>query len=67
MAKIPSDEVRGHIFSQEQGFFSQRELDQLLIDRSILRFKYSDIPNSSLSIEEKQAFFDLKYYLKDDL
>jgi asparagine synthase (glutamine-hydrolysing) len=67
MDRVPSDEIRGHIFSQEQGFFSQRELDKLLIDQSIERFKYNDIPDSFLSAEEKQAFFDLKYYLKDDL
>ncbi|MDR3681136.1 MAG: asparagine synthase (glutamine-hydrolyzing) [Flavipsychrobacter sp.] len=58
-----------HIFSQEQYFFSEKELNNLLINNafnfeSINRL---DIPENSANPAEKQAFWDIKYYLKDDL
>ncbi len=62
-------EIRSHIFSQEQYFFSEQEIENLLVDPvkgDIL--DYAD-PNLSrqLTDAENQAFFDLKYYLPDDL
>lgn len=63
--------IRSHIFSQEQYFFSQREIrDLLLRDRSIFKpFEYTDPPvyKHKLTAGEKQALFDFQYYLKDDL
>jgi asparagine synthase (glutamine-hydrolysing) len=61
--------IRSHIFSQEQYFFSQREIvHELLRDEKLYEpFEYEDDPVNSLSPGEKQALFDIKYYLKDDL
>lgn len=62
--------IRSHIFSQEQYFFSQRELqDELLKDKTDFKpFIYEDLKGSDrLSAGERQALFDLQYYLKDDL
>jgi asparagine synthase (glutamine-hydrolysing) len=62
-------ELPSHIFSQEQGFFSNRELEFL--------HQHSLTPNGrGLSVEqtgrklsamEKQALYDLNTYLPDDL
>jgi len=56
-----------HVFSQEQQFFSKRELDTLLL-KTLPAFTYST-PNlpRKLNAMEEQAFFDLNYYLPDDL
>jgi asparagine synthase (glutamine-hydrolysing) len=60
-----------HIFSQEQGFFSQQELkNKLFTDKKKFHpFMYE--PDSqikrNLTPGEQQALFDFKYYLKDDL
>ena len=65
--------LHSHIFSQEQGMFSMAELKGLLVNTEV------DMPLLSpenigfnglsrrLSPSEQQAFFDLKFYLKDDL
>jgi asparagine synthase (glutamine-hydrolysing) len=61
--------VKSHIFSQEQYFFSESELNELLtpsVSREIL-FNENIVANRKLSAEEEQALFDIKYYLKDDL
>ncbi len=65
--QVKDDHVRSHIFSQEQYLFSQKELRNLLIEKSN-SFSYND-PNldRSLTPAERQALFDLQYYLKDDL
>ncbi|NBG65382.1 asparagine synthase (glutamine-hydrolyzing) [Acidiluteibacter ferrifornacis] len=59
---------RSHIFSQEQYLFSQKEIQELLV-----------VPNKGSQLQENwelarklkpmeaQAFFDFKYYLKEDL
>ena len=62
-----ADRLHTHIFSQEQYYFSEEELSGLLKNRS---FNFSainrlDVSNSNAA--EQQAFWDLKYYLKDDL
>ena len=62
---------RSHIFSQEQYLFSEYEIRERLLkeplDYESFRYQDNSQLNELLSEEEKQAFFDLKYYLKDDL
>lgn len=63
------DDLRSHIFSQEQYFFSRGEIKSLLnpvffesaFDFNLANKELFDHP------AEKQSFFDLNYYLKDDL
>ena len=57
------------IFSQEQYFFSWPEVHSLMKSEDLkLDFSlYSEQVNRSLSVAEKQALFDLHYYLPDDL
>lgn len=65
-----SNNVAGHIFSQEQYLFSHNEIDELLTDSTFSGFPYLAFENASnrkLSAAENQALFDLEYYLKDDL
>ena len=54
-----------HIFSQEQYLFAQTELKESLLNDTTGSFKVQHFP--SRSDAENQAFFDLNYYLKDDL
>ncbi len=65
-----SQRMKSHIFSQEQYFFSEKELTKILknapeelqwIDEGFGKL------NRSLYPDEQQALFDLKNYLKDDL
>jgi asparagine synthase (glutamine-hydrolysing) len=58
--------IASHIFSQEQYFFSETELDELL---SLPSFDFAELNNlpGRGSAGEQQAFFDLGRYLKDDL
>lgn len=61
--------VKSHIFSQEQYFFSEKELAVLLhknLPHDIL-FNEQFSVFRQLSAAEEQALFDMKYYLKDDL
>lgn len=63
------DFLPSHIFSQEQYFFSQHELEQLMVHKPTA-FAPDFLPKvltRGLSAKEKQAFFDLSYYLPDDL
>lgn len=65
---ITSDQRRSHIFSQEQYFFSSSQISNLL--RSTLNyqpFTYIDDSAENLSGAERQAIFDIRFYLKDDL
>jgi len=63
--------IRSHIFSQEQYFFTQREeQDQLFKNKADFHpFRYSETTAAAqkMSAAERQALFDLHYYLKDDL
>ena len=64
------DNIRSHIFSQEQYYFSQREIENnLLVDKSLYKpFEYDEsFADCGFKESEKQALFDLQYYLKDDL
>ena len=63
-------ELDSHIFSQEQYLFSKKELDILFLNKP-KRTIQGPYPIASverkLSPSEKQALFDMKYYLKDEL
>ncbi len=57
-----------HIFSQEQGFFSERELSSLMTDGPAANGKPYDMRSPRrLTPREKQALYDLRTYLPDDL
>ncbi|TAE68662.1 MAG: asparagine synthase (glutamine-hydrolyzing) [Bacteroidetes bacterium] len=61
------EELASHIFSQEQFYFSKKEIGQLLIESPLTTLlRYPEAPRN-LSPAEKQALFDLYYYLPDDL
>lgn len=65
-----ADNLSSHIFSQEQYFFSQREIrDQVLLDPTLFySFSYEPLElNAHLKGAASQSLFDLQYYLKDDL
>ncbi len=58
-----------HIFSQEQYYFREQELDKLLVNTT---FNFDEINGSpavsrSLSATERQSLWDFNHYLKDDL
>jgi asparagine synthase (glutamine-hydrolysing) len=64
------ENINSHIFSQEQYLFSQKELNELLLkeQKNATSISYhTDSTARKLSPSEKQALFDIKYYLKDDL
>lgn len=69
MFQFDDDEnLTQHIFSQEQYFFSQQEAKKLLGVNFVSRKNnFPDAASRKLSAAEKQALYDLKYYLKDDL
>jgi asparagine synthase (glutamine-hydrolysing) len=68
---VANDQIRSHIFSQEQYLFSQREVqkDLLLNSDDFTPFLFNDltIAERKLTAGERQAVFDLMFYLKDDL
>ncbi len=63
------DFLASHIFSQEQYLFSQRELENLMVNKpaAFTPNLLSEAFTRKLNAKEKQAFFDLSYYLPDDL
>lgn len=63
-ARIPT-----HIFSQEQYLFSETEIAKLLINpsKNIASVRNYFDTKRPLNAAEKQALFDIKYYLPDDL
>ena len=70
LERVDKPYIRSHIFSQEQYFFSSEEIKCKLLKNPIPfePFRYADnIGTQHLSEAEKQALFDLKFYLKDDL
>ncbi|MDA3910678.1 MAG: asparagine synthase (glutamine-hydrolyzing) [Bacteroidales bacterium] len=64
------DQLKSHIFSQEQFFFSIPEIENLITgkasDEINMLEDYSFFVRD-LTAREDQAIFDLRYYLKDDL
>jgi asparagine synthase (glutamine-hydrolysing) len=70
LRKVPKSQLRSHIFSQEQYFFSAEEIRESLASPfSYQPFRYVDPAKETALLTEagKQSLFDLKYYLKDDL
>ncbi len=64
----PSEpELLSHIFSQEQQFFGRKELRMILQNPALSAAYQTPTLKRNLSPMEKQAFFDLNYYLPDDL
>lgn len=61
--------IHTHIFSQEQYFFREKELDQLLKNPSYDFSGINRLPGfaKKMSAAEKQSFWDFNHYLKDDL
>jgi asparagine synthase (glutamine-hydrolysing) len=65
-----ADHLQAHIFSQEQYLFGWHEVDRYLLNAPCTKPVFSDLPEQfarQLTASEQQAFFDLRYYLKDDL
>jgi asparagine synthase (glutamine-hydrolysing) len=60
-------DLQDHVFSQEQGFFSARELKYLLPAIPPAAGEGPGVLTRTLSPAERQALFDLQYYLPDDL
>jgi asparagine synthase (glutamine-hydrolysing) len=60
-------DVKSHIFSQEQYYFSKAEISEILINPKDIKLNDTYQLRRDLSPKEEQAFFDLKYYLPDDL
>lgn len=63
------EELPAHIFSVEQYLFSAQELNTILQKeyQHPLNLDLNPTLNRKLSVAENQAFFDLRYYLQDDL
>ncbi len=62
-----TDDVRRHIFSQEQFFFSNKEIQNLTGTYLPKDFFPQTKSKRKLLASEKQALFDIQNYLKDDL
>ena len=65
-----SNQVHSHIFSQEQYMFSAKEIGNLMVDSSSASYALLAMNTSlarTLNAPEKQALFDIDFYLKDDL
>lgn len=65
----PYGHQKTHLFSQEQYFFALSELKQMLTANIKLQPLANEnfVFNKKLNAGEKQALFDLYYYLPDDL
>ena len=63
--------IRSHIFSQEQCFFTEKQLKDILVKSysTDVNFDWAskNVTARKLSFKEEQALFDLNYYLRDDL
>ena len=69
MFLAPKDQRQSHIFSIEQYYNAQKEVDELLVQpKPVSSFLNAPVKSTrKLSPSEKQSFFDMKYYLKDEL
>lgn len=57
-----------HIFSVDQYYFSEAELDKVLSKEFLTEFTFEQSElERELSVSEHQALFDVKHYLKDNL
>ncbi len=63
------ENLKTHIFSQEQYFFSEKELDDILIENKFdfEKENTTSIPSRKLNAQEEQSLWDFNYYLPDDL
>ena len=59
--------MKSHLFSQEQGFFSRKEISKLLTHKSIISTNEIIKSNRRLTPMEQQSFYDMKNYLREDL
>ena len=61
--------MQTHIFSQEQYYFKENELAQLLVHPNFSFDAINSLPVTArkLSAAELQSFWDFNHYLKDDL
>ncbi|MBC7628907.1 asparagine synthase (glutamine-hydrolyzing) [Ferruginibacter sp.] len=61
--------LRTHIFSQEQYYFKENELEHLLVHPNFNFDAINALPDTArqLSAAEQQSFWDFNHYLKDDL
>ena len=61
--------LKTHIFSQEQYFFSEMELDGILVDNEFdfKKENNSGLAGRKLNAQEEQSLWDFNYYLPDDL
>ncbi|MGD1957663.1 MAG: asparagine synthase (glutamine-hydrolyzing) [Fulvivirga sp.] len=57
---------RSHIFSQEQYLFSVREVQRLIGEHQIAPY-FDPVLSIKTDSREKQAYYDINHYLKDDL
>ncbi|MFN2395789.1 MAG: asparagine synthase (glutamine-hydrolyzing) [Bacteroidales bacterium] len=67
---MPGNQIKSHIFSQEQYLFNRNEIKKILQNPFIRDFELDenfDDELSYLNAAEQQALFDLKNYLPDDL
>ncbi len=64
-----STHLKTHIFSQEQYYFSEAELEEILVQPAINLNALNDAiaSNRHLTSREKQSFWDISNYLIDDL
>ncbi len=64
------DHIRSHIFSQEQYLNSEKDLKHLLLEENFSFDRFNrevDSGKRVLTPKGKQSFWDINYYLKDDL
>jgi asparagine synthase (glutamine-hydrolysing) len=69
LEKVPDKQFESHIYSQEQGLFTQKEIEALLTSSNdfVPFVPLFESNTDSMDPVEKQALFDIKYYLKEDL
>lgn len=64
---FPSERrIPSHIFSQEQYLFSEQELRKLMLKNNFDFNEINKTPRKGTA-RERQAFWDVEHYLKDDL
>ncbi len=63
------EHIISHIFSQEQYYFKEQELNTLLIGCKFDFDRINALPSAAdrLSPSARQSYWDFNYYLKDDL
>ena len=62
------ERIKSHIFSQEQYYFSEREINELLLSPVSLSLVEDLAPHQrKLDMVEQQSLFDIKNYLPEEL